>query len=108
MAELSVPSPALEAMASALPRVAENVIAAVIAEVPSYSEPFRGRMGRIIENAVGLALSGFLESLAGSAPGADQLQRVFAAAFQLGEGEARSGRSMDALAAAYRIGTHRA
>jgi sugar diacid utilization regulator len=105
---LRVADPALNAMRAALPRVAENVVAAVIAAVPSYSEPFRGRMGRNIENAVALALSGFLESLAGSAPGADQLQRVFAAAFQLGQGEARSGRSMDALAAAYRIGTHRA
>lgn len=105
---LRVDTPALDAMRAALPRVAEGVVAAVIAEVPSYSEPFRGRMGRNIENAVALALSGFLESLAGTAPGADQLQRVFAAAFQLGQGEARSGRSMDALAAAYRIGTHRA
>jgi len=99
---------ALDAMRAALPRVAESVVAAVIAEVPSYSEPFRGRMGRIIENAVALALSGFLESLAGATPAADQLQRVFDAAFQLGQGEARSGRSMDALAAAYRIGAHRA
>jgi hypothetical protein len=105
---LRVNDRSLAAMRAALPRVAEGVVAAVIAEVPSYSEPFRGRMGRIIENAVALALSGFLESLAGTAPGADQLQRVFAAAFQLGQGEARSGRSMDALAAAYRIGTHRA
>lgn len=108
MSDLRGAEPALEAMRAALPRVAEGVIAAVIAEVPSYSEPFRGRMGRIIENAVELALSGFLESLAGAKPGADQLQRVFDAAFQLGQGEARSGRSMDALAAAYRIGTHRA
>lgn len=108
MDDLQGAESALVAMRAALPRVAESVIAAVIAEVPSYSEPFRGRMGRIIENAVELALSGFLESLAGARPGADQLQRVFDAAFQLGQGEARSGRSMDALAAAYRIGTHRA
>jgi hypothetical protein len=106
--DLQGAEPALEAMRAALPRVAEGVVAAVIADVPSYSEPFRGRMGRIIENAVALALSGFLESLAGATPGADQMQRVFNAAFQLGQGEARSGRSMDALAAAYRIGTHRA
>jgi hypothetical protein len=108
MSDLHDAEPALDAMRAALPRVAEGVVAAVIADVPSYSEPFRGRMGRIIENAVELALSGFLESLAGAKPGADQLQRVFDAAFQLGQGEARSGRSMDALAAAYRIGTHRA
>jgi hypothetical protein len=106
--DLRVNDRSLAAMRAALPGVAESVVAAVIAEVPSYSEPFRGRMGRNIENAVALALSGFLESLAGTAPAADQLQRVFAAAFQLGQGEARSGRSMDALAAAYRIGTHRA
>jgi len=108
MTDVRVSRAALDAMRADLPRVAESVIAAVIAEVPSYSEPFRGRMGRIIESAVALALNGFLESLAGTAPGADQLQRVFNAAFQLGQGEARSGRSMDALAAAYRIGTHRA
>jgi hypothetical protein len=98
----------LDAMRTELPGVAEEVIAAVIADVPAYSEPFRGRMGRTIETAVALALNGFLDSLAGPAPSADRVQQVLDAAFRLGEGEARSGRSMDALAAAYRIGTHRA
>src|SRR5689334_4758756 len=95
-------------MRAELPSVAEQVVAAVIADVPAYSEPFRGRMGRNIETAVALALTGFLESLVGPAPSDDRVQRVLDAAFRLGEGEARSGRSMDALAAAYRIGTHRA
>ena len=98
----------LDAMRADLPVVAEQVVAAVIAEVPAYSEPFRGSMGRNIETAVATALTGFLESLAGAEPSADRVQRVLDAAYRLGEGEARSGRSMDALAAAYRIGTHRA
>lgn len=106
VSDLQIPDAVLAGMRDELPRVAERVVSAVIAEVPSYSEPFRGRMGRNIENAVALALTGFLESLSGTAPGADRTQRVMDAAFQLGQGEARSGRSMDALAAAYRIGTH--
>ena len=95
-------------MRAELPVVAEEVVAAVIAEVPAYSEAFRGSMGRNIETAVATALTGFLEQLAGAEPSADRVQQVLDAAYGLGEGEARSGRSMDALAAAYRIGTHRA
>lgn len=108
MAELRLTSQVLDAMRAELPTVAEQVVGAVIAEVPAYSEPFRGSMGRNIETAVATALTGFLESLAGAAPSADRAPEVLAAAHRLGEGEARSGRSMDALAAAYRIGTHRA
>lgn len=92
-----------------LPRLAEKVVAAIVEEVPSYSEPFQGRMGRTIETAVALALDGFLDMAAaveseGTATG-NRPEQVFAAAYELGRGEARAGRSMDALAAAYRIGT---
>lgn len=96
-------------MREALPQVSADVVASVIAEVPSYSEPFRGRMGRNIENAVAVALNGFLDAVAG--PGAADARRQAAvgdAAYNLGRGEARSGRTMDALAAAYRVGTRRA
>ena len=108
MSRLHLAAPVLDAMRADLPVVAQEVVAAVIAEVPAYSEPFRGSMGRNIETAVAVALTGFLESLAGAEPTADRIQQVLDAAYRLGEGEARSGRSMDALAAAYRIGTHRA
>lgn len=108
MDKLRIADPVLDAMRADLPVVAQQVVAAVIAEVPAYSEPFRGSMGRNIETAVAVALTGFLESLTGAEPTADRVQQVLDAAFRLGEGEARSGRSMDALAAAYRIGTHRA
>jgi hypothetical protein len=108
MADLRLSAAVLDAMRADLPVVAEQVVAAVIAEVPAYSEAFRGSMGRNIETAVATALTGFLESLTGAEPSADRVQQVLDAAYRLGEGEARSGRSMDALAAAYRIGTHRA
>ncbi|RNL60636.1 PucR family transcriptional regulator [Nocardioides marmoriginsengisoli] len=86
--------------------VSEQVIAAVISEVPSYRDPFRGRMGRNIEVAVKVALDGFLD-LASRREGIDageQVEAVLEAAYALGRGEARSGRSMDALAQAYRVG----
>lgn len=107
---LTLPASVIEAMRAALPATAERVIAAVVREVPSYSAPFQGRMGRNIETAVAMALGGFLDMTAtpdGTAP-SGRVQSVFDAAYALGRGEARSGRSMDALAAAYRVGARTA
>jgi len=109
-AGLKLPAPIVEGMRAELPSVAEQVIAAVIGEVPSYSEPFRGRMGRNIETAVALALGGFLDLVSSGdtiGPG-PRVTSVFEAAYALGRGEARSGRTMDALAAAYRVGARTA
>lgn len=107
---LRLPEDVVAAMRSALPGCAERVIAAVIHEVPSYSEPFRGRMGRNIETAVSMALGGFLDMTAAPTGVArdSRVESVFEAAYALGRGEARSGRSMDALAAAYRVGARTA
>lgn len=96
----------LDEMRAALPDVAEHVVAAVIAEVPSYADALAGPMGQTIRNAVQLALGGFI-SLAGRRKRTDPQTPAAPAmegAYQLGRGEARSGRSMDALLAAYRIG----
>ncbi|SDO03439.1 CdaR family transcriptional regulator [Geodermatophilus sp. DSM 45219] len=94
------------AMLAELPAVAGQTVAAIVVEVPSYAEAFTGPMGRKIENAVQLALGGFLE-LATSAGGADPSRPIGPAlegAYLLGRGEARTGRTMDALLAAYRVG----
>ena len=53
-----------------LPSVAEQVVAAIIEEVPAYETAMAGSMGDTIRNAVQLALGGFL-SLAGGRRGAD-------------------------------------
>ncbi|HEY0903928.1 MAG TPA: helix-turn-helix domain-containing protein [Marmoricola sp.] len=103
---LRLPADVVSVMRRDVTRAAEQVIAAVINEVPSYSDPFRGAMGRNIEVAVKTALDGFLD-LAARRKGidaGDQIEAVLEAAYALGRGEARSGRSMDALAQAYRVG----
>lgn len=106
----TLPEQVVEAMRAELAGVAERTIASVIREVPSYSEPFRGRMGRNIESAVVITLGGFLDLLAGIHPEetGSRINTVFEAAYALGRGEARSGRSMDALASAYRVGARTA
>ncbi|ABL83979.1 MULTISPECIES: helix-turn-helix domain-containing protein [unclassified Nocardioides] len=103
---LRLDSGAVTEMRTELPRVAEHVVAAIIDEVPSYTDAFSGPMGETIRNAVQLALGGFL-SLASGSRGADRSTPAAPAvegAYQLGRGEARSGRTTDALLAAYRIG----
>jgi sugar diacid utilization regulator len=94
------------ALQAVLPRMAERTVAAVTAEVPSYIRAFSGRMGPIIENAVQMALGAFLR-LAVRAHDSDPaatLRPALDGAYELGRGEARQGRSMDALLSAYRVG----
>ena len=101
----ALPAGAVEEIRAGLPEVAESVVAAILAEVPSYEDAFSGPMGASIREAVEVALGGFL-SLAARARGdlrAPPSQAVDGA-YQLGRGEARSGRSTDAILAAYRIG----
>jgi hypothetical protein len=102
----AIPTAVAERMRAELPSVAERTVAEIIVEVPSYADAFSGDMGRVIVNAVTLALGGFLE-LATASTGADAstpIRPALQGAYDLGRGEARSGRSMDALLAAYRVG----
>jgi PucR C-terminal helix-turn-helix domain len=103
---ITFPPPVVAAMQAELPAVAERTVATIVVEVPSYADAFAGEMGRAIENAVRLALGGFLD-LATAPGGVDPSRPIGPAlegAYALGRGEARSGRSMDALLAAYRVG----
>lgn len=90
-----------------LPEVAGHTIAAITEEVPGYAGAFGGRMGETIENAVQMALAGFLRVASQGGHRADPgtpLSPMLEAAYSLGRGEARNGRSADALLSAYRIG----
>ncbi len=103
---LRLPPEAVAQMRDRLPAVADATVAAIIAEVPSYEGALTGSMGENIRNAVQLALGGFL-SLATRRRGADPRTPAAPAvegAYQLGRGEARSGRTTEALLAAYRVG----
>ena len=89
-----------------LPQVAAHTVAAVTAEVPGYTGALSESMRDNIEAAVQMALAGFLK-LSGGARDADPstpLRPTLEGAYDLGRGEARSGRTMDALLAAYRVG----
>jgi hypothetical protein len=89
-----------------LPELAEHTVSAITDDVPSYSDALSGPMGETIREAVQLALGGFI-SLAARSRGAGPQTPTAAAvdgAYQLGRGEARSGRTVDALLSAYRIG----
>jgi PucR C-terminal helix-turn-helix domain len=101
-----LPAPVAAAIRAELPTVAEQTVHEIVVEVPSYAEEFTGRMGQVISNAVELALGGFLElaSAVGGADASTPIEPAKAGAYELGRGEARSGRSMDALLAAYRVG----
>src|SRR6185312_6214162 len=96
----------LDLLRRRLPEVATHTINAVTEEVPSYAGAFGGPMGDNIENAVQMALAGFLRLAARGRttdPGTP-LSPALEGAYALGRGEARSGRSADALLSAYRVG----
>lgn len=90
-----------------LREVAGHTIDAIMAEVPAYAGALSGRMGANIENAVQMALGGFLRRAARGPhdDGSPTAQSpALDGAYNLGRGEARNGRSADALLAAYRVG----
>ena len=100
-----LPVEVIDPLRHGLPDVAVQTIAAITMEVPAYAEAFAGELGHKIERAVQAALGTFLNLV--SRPGADPgtpLAAALEAAYALGRGEARSGRSLDALLAAYRVG----
>jgi hypothetical protein len=106
-ADLRLGDDVSDALRTQLPAVAEQTVAAITVEVPSYADAFGGPMGENISNAVEMALGGFLKLASQPARAADPstpLKPALEAAYALGRGEARSGRSMDALLAAYRVG----
>src|SRR5690242_18108900 len=101
---LELPPGALAAMRGQLSTLADDVVAAIVDEVPSYRDAFSGPMGETISSAVELALGGFL-TLASRGRTADLSSApAVEGSYQLGRGEARSGRTTDALLSAYRIG----
>ncbi|GAA0461242.1 hypothetical protein Ade02nite_15720 [Paractinoplanes deccanensis] len=89
-----------------LPHVATQTIDAIMTDVPAYAEPFAGDLGPKIERAVRAALGTFLElvSRAYAPEPQSPLAPALEGAYALGRGEARNGRSLESLLAAYRVG----
>ncbi|SDP32683.1 DNA-binding transcriptional regulator, PucR family [Pedococcus dokdonensis] len=102
-AGLTMSPEVLARLKGALPSVASHAVEAIIEEVPSYASARDYLVGNI-ETAVQVALGTFLSIAARSDDPSTPLGPARQASYNLGRGEARSGRSMDALLSAYRIG----
>ena len=102
---LEITEPVARRLRAELPSVASSTADAVIAEVPGYRD-LRGLEGATLDQAVELALRGFLSVVSGSSSEnpAYPVQPALDAAYSLGRGEVRSGRTMDVLLSAYRVG----
>ncbi|MDP9792303.1 hypothetical protein J2S43_000815 [Catenuloplanes nepalensis] len=103
-----LPASVIVQLRHVLPEVAGRAVTAITAEVPAYAEAFAGEMGAKIEGAVRAALAMFLNLIAraDNAEGARgaPMEPALEGAYALGRGEAKYGRSLDALLAAYRVG----
>ncbi len=97
---------AVAPLRQALPAVAAQTVEAITEGVPAYARAFAGELGPQIEKAVRAALATFLNLVSRSAGRGREspLTPALEAAYALGRGEARNGRSLDALLAAYRLG----
>jgi PucR C-terminal helix-turn-helix domain len=84
-----------------MPALGDEIIAAIRESVPEYARPLEGSFGRGVRSGVGEALSRFVDDI--ERPGADP-ERWRAVYFNLGGGELRQGRTLEALLAAYRVG----
>ncbi len=105
-AELQIDDLVVQALRERLPEVATQTVATIVVEVPGYANALSGSMGENIEAAVQMALAGFLKlaSRSRESDPSTPLGPTLDGAYALGRGEARTGRSMDALLAAYRVG----
>ncbi|WP_405668097.1 helix-turn-helix domain-containing protein [Streptomyces sp. NBC_01166] len=98
--ELALDEATVTALRAALKTTADEVVQAIIDEVPPYANALSGHMGATIRRAVRTALGHYLDLASGNATGGDAGD----AAYELGRGEVHDGRSMDALLSAYRVG----
>lgn len=83
-----------------LPAVADEILTAIRAEVDEYRRPFEGRFGKAVRRGVELSLREFV-ALVEDPERPEAGTRMIE---ELGRGEVRSGRTLDALQAAYRSG----
>ncbi len=95
-----LPSQLAPALRAVLPAVADEIVATIPGEVEEYRRSFSGRFGAAVRRGVEFALGEFvaiLEDPDREPTGVEMIE-------ELGRGEVRSGRTLDALQAAYRCG----
>jgi hypothetical protein len=98
----AIPAHAAAVLRPVLPGLADEMIGAIAAEVPDYARAMEGEFGRVVRLGVESALGRFVDLI--EDPTGDD-GRVRATYVNLGRGEMRAGRSLDALLSAYRLGS---
>ena len=97
----AVPPEAADVLRPALPGLADEMIAAISAEVPDYARAMEGTFGDLVRLGVEVALNRFMDMVADPSVDVTRARDTY---LNLGRGEFHSGRSLDALLAAYRVG----
>jgi hypothetical protein len=97
----ALPSGTAAALRPSLDPTVDEVIDAIRTAVPAYAQPLEGAFGEGFRTAVAQALSQFLDKVEGKDATTTGGRDIY---FELGRGEAREGRTLEALLAAYRVG----
>jgi len=97
----AVPPEAADVLRPALPGLADEMIAAISAAVPAYARAMEGTFGDLVRLGVEVALNRFMDMVADPSVDVTRARDTYV---NLGRGEFHSGRSLDALLAAYRVG----
>ena len=84
-----------------LPALADEIVAELSHGVPDYARPLEGPFGQALRHGVEEALGRFTTIVENPDADRDAGREVYV---DLGRGEMRAGRSLDALLAAYRLG----
>ncbi|HZB04983.1 MAG TPA: helix-turn-helix domain-containing protein [Thermoleophilaceae bacterium] len=84
-----------------LPGLADEIVAELSHGVPAYARPLEGPFGQALRHGVEEALGRFTTIVENPDADLDAGREVY---LDLGRGEMRAGRSLDALLAAYRLG----
>jgi hypothetical protein len=96
-----LPAEAVGYLSPHLPALADEILETIAAEVPAYARPLEGAFGEAMRLGVEESLTQFVTMVRSPGTGRAPGRNVYMA---LGRGEAREGRSLEALLAAYRVG----